>query len=173
MWKDLTSKNAINKISTSKKTRTVFKIKADQKYDCHYQTKRKWTKYKRFRNLCTHFLFLLQFQGVAPPPRPPPPQHYSFRVNESDLIDDVDTTGHMEVDATPPVAAKSLRKSRKRGSTLNSSTSQNTSVSWHLVIRVPLDITFFIVVVKHHTNWNQYNQIIQTFDAKFYSLALY
>ncbi|XP_025078007.1 kinesin-like protein KIF20B isoform X3 [Pomacea canaliculata] len=68
-------------------------------------------------------------QGVAPPPRPPPPQHYSFRVNESDLIDDVDTTGHMEVDATPPVAAKSLRKSRKRGSTLNSSTSQNTSVT--------------------------------------------
>ena len=37
-------------------------------------------------------------------------------MNDSDLVDDVDTAGHREVDATPPVAAKSLRKGRKRTS---------------------------------------------------------
>ncbi|KAK7497988.1 hypothetical protein BaRGS_00010859, partial [Batillaria attramentaria] len=66
-------------------------------------------------------------QGKEPPPRPPPPQHYSFRVNESDLVDDVDTTGHLEVDATPPVAAKGLRKSRKRTSSQNSSSSDSAT----------------------------------------------
>ena len=55
-------------------------------------------------------------QGQEPPPRPPAPQLYSFRVNDSDLVDDIDTSGHREVDATPPVAAKSLRKGRKRTS---------------------------------------------------------
>ena len=55
-------------------------------------------------------------QGQEPPPPPPAPQLYSFRVNDSDLVDDIDTSGHREVDATPPVAAKSLRKGRKRTS---------------------------------------------------------
>ena len=66
-------------------------------------------------------------QGQDPPPEPPPPQHHSFRVNNSDLMDDIDTTGHLEVDATPPVAAKNLRKGRKRTSALDRSSS-STSV---------------------------------------------
>ncbi|KAL8624352.1 hypothetical protein ACOMHN_044783 [Nucella lapillus] len=61
---------------------------------------------------------LAHAKGQEPPPPLPPPQQYSFRVNDSDLVDDIDTTGHLEVDATPPVAAKSLRKGRKRTSTL-------------------------------------------------------
>ncbi|XP_076451814.1 uncharacterized protein LOC143287590 [Babylonia areolata] len=72
---------------------------------------------------------LAHVQGQEPPPALPPPQHHSFRVNDSDLVDDIDTTGHLEVDATPPVAAKGLRKGRKRASALNHSSSSGSGRS--------------------------------------------
>lgn len=48
------------------------------------------------------------FQGTCPPPKMTSPDNTYFKNNE--LIEDLDTTGHLEIDATPPIAAKKGRK---------------------------------------------------------------
>lgn len=50
----------------------------------------------------------LALQGVPPPPKPP-------RMDPSFVNDNEPTHGHQEMDATPPIAAKAIKKSgRKR-----------------------------------------------------------
>ncbi|XP_059138527.1 kinesin-like protein KIF20B isoform X2 [Physella acuta] len=51
---------------------------------------------------------LAHSQGTCPPPKMTSPDNSYFKNNE--LIEDLDTTGHLEIDATPPTAAKKGRK---------------------------------------------------------------
>ncbi|XP_059138525.1 kinesin-like protein KIF20B isoform X2 [Physella acuta] len=51
---------------------------------------------------------LAHSQGTCPPPKMTSPDNSYFKNNE--LIEDLDTTGHLEIDATPPIAAKKGRK---------------------------------------------------------------
>ncbi|KAH9509612.1 hypothetical protein Btru_044008 [Bulinus truncatus] len=53
---------------------------------------------------------LSKLQGISPPPVMMSPGNF---LTKREFIEDLDTTGHLEVDATPPIAAK---KTKKHGS---------------------------------------------------------
>lgn len=49
---------------------------------------------------------------MSSPPKIATPDNSVFNRNE--FIEDLDTTGHIEIDATPPIAAKKCRKRQSR-----------------------------------------------------------
>ncbi|CAG5128649.1 unnamed protein product, partial [Candidula unifasciata] len=58
-------------------------------------------------------------QGMSSPPKIATPDNSVFSRNE--FVEDLDTTGHLEIDATPPIAAKKCRKRQSRQTQLSCS----------------------------------------------------
>ncbi len=77
-------------------------------------------------------------QGVPPPPKPP-------RLDPSFINDDNMPQGHQEMDATPPIAAKAVKKSARKRTTSDSSAPEQVSEWQELCMLVK--ITFLLTLV--------------------------